>query len=240
MTRFDLVYLALIAVLSLVDHFVFWRGFVRRSAIDPNGARQWLWSGWIATLWTLVLAGTALWVFEGRAWESLRFTAPQGWRLWAPIGLLLLYLGVSARSALKVVQARRTKRVKIANASVALLAPTKGSELLHWIALSVSAGIGEEFVYRGYLIWAFQPLMGVWAAAALSLVVFSVSHSYQGMKGVLGVAITGGVLTLAVLAFGSLWPAIALHAAVDTCHGIIAWLALRELPGQAAPAGVPA
>src|SRR5882724_11392687 len=124
LTTPDLLYLGLIAGLSLVDHFVFWRGLVRRSATDPGGARRWLWSGWIATLWTLVAAGSALWLLEGRAWESLRFTAPQGWRLWAPTILLLAYLVVSARTALKVVRSRRTKRVKIASASVAMLAPT--------------------------------------------------------------------------------------------------------------------
>jgi membrane protease YdiL (CAAX protease family) len=106
------------------------------------------------------------------------------------------------------------------------------------VAASLSAGFCEECIYRGYLIWAFQSLVGLGGAAALSLLAFAVAHSYQGIKGVLGVAVLGGFFTLVVLISGSLWPAIVLHAVVDICHGLIAWLALRELPGQ--PATVPA
>jgi hypothetical protein len=42
----------------------------------------------------------------------------------------------------------------------------------------------------------------------------------------------GAFFTLTVAIFGSLWPAIALHALVDLGSGTIAWLTLRE--GQTA------
>jgi membrane protease YdiL (CAAX protease family) len=232
MTTLDGLYVALIAVHALVDHFVFWRPFLRRSETDPARARRWLWSGWILTLWTLVAAGCALWLFEARAWASLGFTVPLGWRLWVAMALVLAYAGVSARLAVKIARARRTKRVKFANPSVVVLAPHTGSELGHWVALSLTAGFGEEFAYRGYLIWVFQPLLGLWAAAALSLAAFVLAHSYQGVQGVPSTLILGAVFTLAVLMLGSLWPAVALHAVADIGNGLVAWLAVRRVPGE--------
>jgi hypothetical protein len=111
----DLLYLALIAILLLFDHFVLWPTFLRRSQADPSRARQWLWSAWMITLWTLVAAGVALWLFEARAWESLRFTIPHGWRLWVAIGLVLALAVAYARPALR-----------IGAASLARIAPSPG------------------------------------------------------------------------------------------------------------------
>jgi membrane protease YdiL (CAAX protease family) len=107
-------------------------------------------------------------------------------------------------------------------------APHTDAELAWFVALSVSAGICEEFVFRGYLIWLLQPVLGLWGAAAVSLVVFAAAHAYEGTKGVLAVAIAGSLLTLIVLAFGSLVPAIAVHMLVDAGEGFVCWLALHE------------
>jgi hypothetical protein len=229
-----LLYLALIAVLSLADHFVLWPAFLRRSLADAGRARRWLWSGWMIELWTLAAAGLALWLFEARAWALLRFTTPHGWRLWAAIGVVLAFAAVSARPAVRIARSKRPRRVKIANPNVERLVPHTGSELSHWVALSLSAGFCEELIFRGYLIWVFQPFLGLWGAAALSLVVFALSHAYQGVHGMLSVGIVGGLLTLVVLICGSLWPAMALHALIDIGHGLVVWLVFRQAAGEGA------
>jgi hypothetical protein len=58
------------------------------------------------------------------------------------------------------------------------------------------------------------------------------SLSVQGVKGILSTGIVGTLLKLVVLIFGSLWPAIALHALVDIGSGLVAWLALRQVQGE--------
>jgi hypothetical protein len=103
------------------------------------------------------------------------------------------------------------------------------------VALSISAGFCEELIFRGYLIWIFQPLLGMWGAAALSVVVFALGHGYEGVKNVLIVGIVGCALTAVVILFGSLWPAIVIHALVDLQQGLAAWLILRA--GTTAQAG---
>lgn len=110
----------------------------------------------------------------------------------------------------------------------AKMAPHTRSELGWFVALSLSAGICEEFIFRAYLIWAFQSLLGLGGAAALSIAVFAAAHAYQGARGVIGTGVVGVLLTLVVLISGSLLPAIVLHALIDIGQGFAAWLVLRE------------
>lgn len=237
MTTPDSLYLALIAILLLLDSFVLWPAFLRRSQANPGRARLWLWSGWMILLWTLVAAGVALWLFEARAWGALRIITPHGWRLWGAIGLVLALAITYARTVARIARSKRPRRVKVGNAHVERLAPHTRSELGWWVAVSLSAGFCEEFVFRGYLIWAFQPALGLWGAAAFSVVVFAAAHAYQGAQGFLATGVVGSLLTFVVLIFGSLLPAMALHALVDIAQGLIAWLVLREVQREATAPG---
>ena len=230
MTTTDSLYLALIAILLLFDYFVLWPTFLRRSQADPGRARTWLWSSWMIELWTLVAAGIALWLFEARSWGALRLVTPHGWWLWGSIGLVLTLAISSARTAVRI--ARSKKRIKMGIPHVEKLSPHTRSELVWWVALSLSAGFCEEFIFRGYLILAFQPMLGLWGAAVFSVVVFALAHAYQGAKGVLATGVVGSLLTLVVLISGSLLPAMALHALVDIGQGLVAWLALRKVQGE--------
>ena len=92
-------------------------------------------------------------------------------------------------------------------------------------------GIAEEFLFRGYFIWALAPWLGWWGAAALSVALFASGHAYQGWNGALRTGVVGTFLTLVVAILNSLWPAIILRALIDLGSGVIAWLALYE--GQA-------
>lgn len=228
MTTPDLLYLALVAIGLFVDHFVLWPTFLRRSQTDPSQARLWLWSGWMILLWTLVATGVALWLFEARTWEALRFMAPHGWRLWGAIGLVLMLVITYARTVVRIARSKRPRRIKMGNPHVEKLSPHTRSELGWWVAVSLSAGVCEEFIFRGYLIWVFQPVFGLWGSAAFSVVVFAAAHAYQGAKGILATGVIGSLLTLVVLISGSLLPAIALHALADIGQGLVAWLVLRR------------
>lgn len=101
------------------------------------------------------------------------------------------------------------------------LLPRTAGEKRMFAALSVAAGLGEETAYRGYLIMALGPLIGVGGAAVLSSVVFGVLHVYQGWLGIPRTALMGGLLAWGFLASGSLWPAIVAHTAIDVVAGIV-------------------
>jgi membrane protease YdiL (CAAX protease family) len=122
-------------------------------------------------------------------------------------------------------------RARLGEFSIAL--PHTSNELSWFVALSLTAGFCEEFLFRGYLIWAFQPWLGWWGAAVLLLSSFAAAHAYQGKAGFTRTVLIGGVFTLLVALSGSLVPAIVLHATVDILSGVIAWLILRDEPPQA-------
>jgi membrane protease YdiL (CAAX protease family) len=227
----DLVYLGLVAIGLFVDHFVLWPTFLRRSQTDPSQARLWLWSRWMLLLWTLVGAGVALWLFEARTWEALRLTMPRGWRLWSTVGLSFGLAMTYARTVVRITRSSRSRRIKVGNPDLEKLSPHTRSELGWWMALSLSAGFCEEFIFRGYLIFAFQPMLGLGGAAIFSVVVFAAGHAYQGAKGALTTGVAGSLLTLVVLISGSLLPAMAMHALVDIGQGLLAWLGLRRREG---------
>ena len=232
MATLDLLYVALIAVALLLDCFVLWPTFLRQSQVEPARARLRIWSGWMAMLWTLVAAGVALWRLKDRDWGSLGLIVASGWRLWGAVGLVLALAIMYARTVAKVASLPPSRRTGMRGqfGKLAVMLPHTRSEICWFMALSVTAGFCEEFIFRGYLIWAFKPALGLWGAAAFSVTVFALAHAYQGVNGILKTGIMGGLLTLVVFAFGSLLPAIALHALVDVGSGLVAWLVLRAVP----------
>jgi membrane protease YdiL (CAAX protease family) len=226
----DLLYVALFAVaLPLLDYFFFLPSLRRRLEADPARARRRLYAEGIAVPWTLVLIGAALWLSHDRSWISLGFSMPDGWRLWLPVALALLLITYTAYAAAALVrdaEARASVRQQ-AGKFVDMLPHTRAD--LYWFTgVSLTAGFCEEFLFRGYFIWALAPWLGWWGAAALSLPLFACAHAYQGWNGVLRVGVVGAFFTLVVAVCGSLWPAIVLHALIDLSSGVITWIALRE------------
>ncbi len=88
--------------------------------------------------------------------------------------------------------------------------------------LSVTAGICEELVFRGFLIRTLLDASGsVALAGLLSTVVFGWMHTYQGVKGAAGAGVLGAILLVPVLVTGSILPSMAAHAAIDIFAGIV-------------------
>jgi membrane protease YdiL (CAAX protease family) len=88
--------------------------------------------------------------------------------------------------------------------------------------LSVTAGICEELVFRGFLIHTLTAASGSIAlATVLSTVVFGWMHTYQGVKGAAGAGVLGAILAVPVLITGSILPSVVAHAAIDVLAGIV-------------------
>jgi hypothetical protein len=231
-TLSDLLYVAYFAVAGqVIDYFVFWPAFRRRSQADPARARRWLWTWTIGGAWALVAVGAALWAAHDRSWTSFGFSLPVGWRLWTSIALFVLLAAYHAYAGATVARsAEERARLRQQFRTFAAVLPHTRTELYWFGGVSLTAGFCEEFLYRGYFIWAFAPRLGWWGAAGLSLPFFAIAHVgvYQGWNGALRTGIVGAFFTLLVAIFGSLWPAIALHALIDVGSGMMAWLALSE------------
>jgi membrane protease YdiL (CAAX protease family) len=76
--------------------------------------------------------------------------------------------------------------------SISVLVPRSPFEYGLWIAVAVSAGICEEFVFRGYLQRQLCALTGsATAAVAGQALIFGVSHGYQGIHNMILISILG-------------------------------------------------
>ena len=105
-------------------------------------------------------------------------------------------------------------------AVVTKLLPRDASEMLMWMAVSVSAGFCEEYVFRGYLQEQMRLLTGsVWAAVALQAIVFGFGHGYQGIA-LMAIIVVYGIFFGATAAWRkSLRPGMMAHGWTDFIAG---------------------
>lgn len=105
--------------------------------------------------------------------------------------------------------------------AVFMLAPDSVSEMIVWVILSVTAGVCEEFIFRGYLQKQFLAITGSDpAAVAVQAVLFGIAHSYQGVKSIITITVYGALFGILAVSRKSLRPGMIQHAAQDSFAGL--------------------
>ena len=94
--------------------------------------------------------------------------------------------------------------------------------------VSISAGICEEILFRGYLIQALGDYLPTYGAVIISSVLFGLPHIYQGPIHVIRTAVLGLIMALIYLATESLLVPILLHVLVDMYGGAMAYIVFGE------------
>jgi membrane protease YdiL (CAAX protease family) len=103
------------------------------------------------------------------------------------------------------------------NRAVQYLLPSSGAEKMIWIALSITAGICEEAVNRGYLQRQFTALTNsVPAGIILQAIVFGAAHAYQGLRRTIPIGVLGLMLGGLAQWRKSVRPGMLTHAVQDT------------------------
>jgi membrane protease YdiL (CAAX protease family) len=99
--------------------------------------------------------------------------------------------------------------------------PQSRLELVPFLALAVTAGVCEEFLYRGFAMAALTRAgLPVWSVVLLSSILFGLAHLYQGRGGLLSTLIIGTVFGTARIAYDGLVPVMVWHSAVDAVAGV--------------------
>ncbi len=133
------------------------------------------------------------------------------------------------------------------HATLALL-PRSRSERRLFAVVGVTAGVCEEWLYRGFFL---AVVAAVWGSpspvvlVAVGAVAFGLAHAYQGPSGVLLTGVLGGLFAALYLETGSLLLPVLLHAAVDLRFLLVPASALPggqpdPLPGRHPAGGAPA
>ena len=177
------------------------------------------------TLWILCATCLACWHFADLPFSGLGLQATTGWGgvlAWALAGAAILY-GLYSLVTTALDRAARIKlRTQLAQAEgFDRLRPRTFTEHLGFQALSVTAGITEEVIFRGFLMATLALVMPLWAAALASVSLFIFAHAYQGLSGMLRILPITVLMTAVVLVGGSLWPAIIIHSLADALAGCL-------------------
>lgn len=101
--------------------------------------------------------------------------------------------------------------------------PKTQGELGWFIVLSVSAGICEEIIFRGFLWGALGQIVNIWVAVVVANLIFALTHIGSGRQNLMNSFVLGLVFSGIYYISGSLWPAIILHAAIDIYSGILGY-----------------
>jgi membrane protease YdiL (CAAX protease family) len=106
-------------------------------------------------------------------------------------------------------------------ASIQTFLPQRAGEILLWVDVSVSAGVCEEVVFRGYFQRQFEAFTrSPWIALFLQAALFGISHGYQGMEACAKIAVFGALYGLIARWRGSLRPGMVAHSGSDILSGI--------------------
>lgn len=172
--------------------------------------------------------GAWLWAASGIVWAMERpgFLYPLRWAprpAWAPGPLFAVGVacGFLIGALAPVVMARRNEKARAAvNRALEKLSfflPATAAERWLFAGLSITAGICEETLYRGFLMQYFgaQWHLGLGAAVAISSCSFGLAHEYQGVKGIAATGLIGVALAMLYVVTGSLAVAMVVHALID-------------------------
>lgn len=105
--------------------------------------------------------------------------------------------------------------------SVAAALPKSAAERMLWVFVSISAGVAEEIVFRGYCQRQFEALTRKrWTALGLQALLFGVTHGYQGVDAMVRITVLGLAFGLMALWRQSLRPGIIAHSWTDMASGL--------------------
>jgi len=202
-----------------------WRGRVRMKKLlamahVSSMERLALYASTIAFQWFAVT------VVAWRGWAH-GFTASQLGLIVRDRNRILVasIVGAATIAALQWLNLRRVGKIPVASrgplqAIAERILPQSTVELPPYLALAITAGLCEEFIYRGFAMAALAHVgLQAWAVVLISSVLFGLAHSYQGRGGVVMTLIIGTILGSSRIAYDCLVPAMFWHSAVDVVAG---------------------
>ena len=221
MTNIDHLFFLVLASAYPIASYISFKRLLRRIAagqvVSPTEIYKWT----LINHWTVFGMALAIWLATGRSWAALGF----GWDIDSGF---LLGLALTAAAIVTMMRqygdldsatekTRESLRRQIGDLD--FMMPRNSTELGRFYIVSVTAGIVEETLWRGYMFWYLGHVMPLWAAAIVTSIVFGFGHIYQGVANVPKITLIGAVFAGLYILTGSLWLPILLHAVFDAVQG---------------------
>lgn len=126
---------------------------------------------------------------------------------------------------------KKRQKVRKSIASAVAFLPVNHQEKTLFGFVAITAGICEEFLYRGFLLTyltGWLPGQPTWLIIVLGGAFFGFAHLYQGAVGVLKTGVVGVLLGGLYWLTGSLWAPMLLHTAIDLNSGWVGWRVMQD------------
>ena len=216
-----------LSVLAILGAFSWWGAFNAAHMRATGSAHhlplylqtlcfEWLLLAFV--IWGVRRRGGSLAAVLGERWGSV-------WNLWRDVRVAALFW-VLALIALGILS--RILGIAGQGENVRFLLPHGPFEIALWTMLSVTAGICEEAVFRGYLQRQFLAFtQSAPAAIALSAIAFGAGHAYQGYRSAVLIAFYGAMFGILAHWRKSVRPGMIAHAWQDALSGILGGLLRR-------------
>ena len=112
--------------------------------------------------------------------------------------------------------------------------PADNREMIHFGFLAVAAGLGEELIFRGYLIhylvyWTGVTTEGIITACIFSSALFAFLHGYQGVRSMAKIFFLALMFCGIFIFSQSILIVIVIHAFIDIFSGLIGVQLMREM-----------
>ena len=184
----------------------------------------------LTIVWELALALLTLWGIHIRRTPlrqllGTRRNAAREWAFDLAIAIIFWILAMLLLGALSFLL--RFLHLMPAQKVVAAIAPQTIPQAIVWLVLCITAGIVEEFVFRGYLLQQFSslPVGGTRAKLIVgtlaSSLLFGTAHGYEGIGGMIAITAYGALFCILAIYRRSLRPGIIAHAWQDSFTGIV-------------------
>src|SRR5580704_5249736 len=147
---------------------------------------------------TIAFQWVAATVVAWRAWAHGYTAAQLGLNFHGRAKIIIASLvGAVTIATLQWLNLRRMGRTPVAargalQAIAERILPQSTVELLPYLALAITAGLCEEFLYRGFAMAVLTRVgLPVWSVVLLSSILFGLAHLYQGRGGLVSTLVVG-------------------------------------------------
>ncbi len=185
-----------------------------------SGARLREYRETVLWLGSMGIATLLVWAAAGRELSSLGLAFDRSWPSLLGIAFALamaILLSLQVRAVRR--DGRAQAAVRKALDPVREYLPEDRPQARLFRAVSVSAGIGEELFYRGFLLWYLMRFTPLGWAIAISSMLFGLAHVMHGVQATVRATLVGALLAGLYVLSGALWGPMLLHAAIDLTTG---------------------
>jgi membrane protease YdiL (CAAX protease family) len=162
----------------------------------------------------------AIWASLDRDWTDLGIRAIDVVPLSISIAISIVFISIFIIPLRNL--ARHPKRFEGLESQIGdyvELMPRSRKEESWFTGVSVNAGLSEELIFRGYLIWYLNNFVPLYWAAGIAVVVFAFAHSYQGLKQIPAILLISAVVVSLFVYSGSLLIPVLFHIVLDVLQG---------------------